>query len=344
MTTRTMTLRGTALWALMLTACGQAEHGNTPGGEEASGDLTSRVRYASVAAATERIVAILPAEVVSAPNGRAALAPRLPGRLERWDVAVGDVITVGQPVARLDSPDLAGLARRVDALQGLVEAREAQRAAGIATRAEVAEAEAGLAAEAARLTSARRELSGAGAATWRASQAGAVVSLDCEPGQQIGPLTPCLQVMQAEAVQVRVDVPQQHLGELAAIRGRWRGPVHDPVDLTLAQRAPAVHPEHRDLELRLIPDEGVGLTPGVAGRVEILAPLAPGDVLVPRAAVTRLDGGPHVFVEGGGATPVETVGRSPEGWVVRGLQAEARVAVRGVFLLESLALLGEEVP
>lgn len=327
--------------ALLLAACGaEAPH-------EAPVPAAPQAAWAAPATADRQVLVTLPAEVEPDPAATTTLGPRVAGRLVAWDVRPGDAVRRGQRLARLDSPALVGLAATVDGRRRARDAAEARLAAGVGTRAELAQADAELADSQATLDSARRTLAvGTGDASWTSPVDGVVGALRCTQGQDVGPGDACVVLVDPSRVAVLARVPERHLARLDGATGRWIGTDGVRVDaLALASREPVADRESRTVALRFAVPPGSALVPYTSGRVDVVVPLTDGAFAVPHAALTTLDARPVVFArtpDGAEPLAVEVLGRDGDTAIVRGPLAGREVAFRGVFELKSRVLLGGE--
>ncbi len=342
-----------ALWA----ACGAEAPPDADGGP----DLSKRVGFAEVEAPARVSVATLPAEVVPAPGGRHDLGPGVSGRIVRWLVTEGDEVVAGAPLAELTSPQLEALASSKGAQSSAVaQAQEALRLAeagaarGVRSAADVQAAQAELAAARGAWRGAQGQLAALDTLTragdrwvWTAPSAGVVDHVRCGLGG-VQAADVCLGLVASGGVVLRVDVPERHLLSLG---GRVQADfvAADGRSWTFEElgRAPAVDTYTRARTYRFgLVDGGEPPLQGMSGRAR-LSVKADGTVhQVATSALTWVDGVPTVFVrrgEGHEADPktVEVLGRSDGLAVVRGLQPEDEVAVRGVFLLKSLAAMDD---
>lgn len=319
--------------------------------------LDERVHWVRPGPVDRLEVALLPAEVVGAPDAVQQLGPQVPGRLLAWHVQPGERVEAGAALADLASPELASLAARRSEISASVTQLEArvgmERQAveqGVRSRTDLLALEASLAEARASLEAARRTLGATSDLstasgdrwTWRAPVAGVVDALTCPLGL-VQADARCLTLVRPEGVVLQVAVPERHLGRLdgpvqadleAGDGSRWsfveigRSAVLDP------------HTRSRTLRFGVLGERGP--LQGASGRASLSVEAPPGALAVPPAALTRMDGQPAVFVRsevGGRAQPVELLGRSGEDRVVRGLEVDQEVAATGVFLLKSLALL-----
>jgi cobalt-zinc-cadmium efflux system membrane fusion protein len=348
---------------LMLGACGGHEVAEPP----AAPDLSERIAFA-VSETPERIpVATLPAEVVPAPGGRHDLGPGVTGRIVRWHVTEGESVVAGQPLAELTSPELAGLAaRQAEHASAIAQAREAVRLAeagaarGVRSASDAQQARSALAAAQAAWSAARLELASLDTLVrtgdtwvWQAPTAGVVDHVRCSLGG-VQASDVCLGLVDASGrspVVLDVHVPERHLTSLTgrvqadfiAADGRaWtfeelgRAPAIDARTRTRTFRFGLTHAEAPPLQ-------------GASGRARLSVPADGTLHQVANSALTWIDGQSTVFVRQGEGfdtepRPVDVLGRDGGLAVVRGLSDGEEVAVRGVFLLKSLAALEEDAP
>jgi RND family efflux transporter MFP subunit len=186
-------------------------------------DASRRVRLAGVTRAADR----------------ANLAFTLPARLAERPVDIGDSVTAGQVLARLDDTEvrlaeraaaaaLTELEARLDQARrdaGRVERLAAARAATVEELEQVRSATAALQAArdaaAARADDARRRVV---ESTLRAPFAGTVVAVHLEPGEWAAPGAPIVELAGSGALEVVVEVPE-------AVRARLA--LGQPVDVRL---------------------------------------------------------------------------------------------------------------
>ncbi len=358
-------------------ACGPAEASVGQPEATPASTLGQRIVTSEAQPAPETTLVTLPAEVVVPSHAVQALGPPLPGRLTRWHVTVGAQVRAGAPLAELTSPELADLEAAEAELARVV--RDRRRILGkqrqhVATgmqpvqssyEAELAlgEAEARLGAVRKQLE-ARRTLSAHGPGmtwTWTAPAAGVVREISCALGATVGAEVACVTLLDASAAELRVRVPERHTGRLGPeTRLTWQPTAAWPdalaLDLQLSRLDPVVDPRSRTRAAFFTPgpeaaDAARWMVVGATGPAALRAPAEAGAVLVPAAALTRIDGQPAVLVAAPGAAPdaarpltVSVLGRSDAGVVVRGdpLAPGASVVTRGVFLLKSVLLLEDE--
>ena len=338
-------------------------------------DLRDRVGFAPLEAATDATLVTLPGEVVLPPGASQPLAPPVAGRLRAWSVALGAEVAAGDVLATFESPDLADLEARERELASvaagrrrLVATERAQLAEGLVGAPslyehELAANEASAQLEAVRAQLASRRSLGADASaewSWRSPGTGVVAALSCPVGAMTAPDAPCLTLLAVSRAELLVHVPER-LTDLVGdhVRAVWH-PVsrgEGPLDLVLARIDPTIDPLSRTRAHRFAPrpgDTSVArwLVPGASGRVDLVAAAPPGVFAVSRDALTRLEGADVLYVaddpaadpSAARAQPVSVIGRHGELALVRGdgLAPGIQVADRGVFLLKSLSVLGDD--
>ncbi len=347
-----------ALTLLLAAACGAPESE-----EEPTPDLADRVAWAT-AERPERVpVATLPAEVLARPGAASRLGPPGVGRLDAWAVQPGDTVAEGDTLAWLASPGLSSLEADLssaasDVARARMHAEQARRAAerGVRARAEadlaqaeLTEAEARRAALARQLAAQRDTTTRDGARwAWNSPSSGVVQALHCELGT-LPAEGGCLSLVRPDATWVRVGAPERYGAVLTGsdIAGSLQIADGRTFPLQLAATAPAVDPHSRTRPLWLSTPEPAPV--GASGRATLTVPAPDGATAVPEAALTRMDGAPVVLrraAEGSEAAAdavrVTVLGREPGRVFVSGLSPDDAVAVRGVFLLKSLALLDQD--
>ncbi|MBT9560797.1 MAG: hypothetical protein IV100_32535 [Myxococcales bacterium] len=349
----------------------------TPGADPRA----TRVRFETVAPAGLETLAVLPAEVVVPPHAIQAVGPALAGRLISWHVSPGDRVAVGTPLALVESLEFADLeARRAELSETvkqrrrILNRRKQHVAAGVETEQALLEIEGALAGDQAALTAIERQLAArrslgdsTGATTpgnepsanrgvswtWTSSVKGVVSAVSCPTGSLQEPGSECITIVDDSLTMVRVAVPERHLSRAGA-EGRATlilasDRAETAIPMALARRDGALSRSSRTLAHYYAPESATPLQIGATGRVAITAPAPPSTVRVKRASVTRMGGDDVVFVPGdgpGGGVPmvVRIAGRAEDDLLIsaESLRADSKVAVHGLFLLKSLALVEAE--
>ncbi len=245
---------------------------------------------------------------------QASLAFRLDGRMIERPVNVGDVVTAGQIVARLDSQDQQNKLRSAQADLVSAEARLAQTRldfwrkqellkSGWATRAQFDNAQQAFQTSQAQVDSARAQVRLAedqlSYTVLSADAPGAVTAVGAEPGEVVRAGGMIVQVARQGGRDAVFDVPEQ------LMRTGPRDPLveialtNDPqVKATgrVREVAPQADAATRTFQVKVSitdPPEAMRLGATITGRVRLSAP--PG-VEVPATALTKADGGPAVWV------------------------------------------------
>lgn len=319
-------------------------------------------KYETVVAATDVKVMTLTAEI-SLPT-EAVLGLSLPAQASilEWQVAVGQHVEAQTPLAVVQLPEMADLeasqreaAQVVRARQQALAQERKALAAGLSDMSSVQALEVALSEAKARQEAAGRSLAARSTLTkadngqgwiWKSPVAGRVEGLTCALGTPVSEGERCVQLLDEALVVVRAHVPEQILSQvqnpslyasltLAGQTQSW--------PLELWRWAPRLELKSRTL-LAEFKSKGAPLAePGRSGRVDLMVKAEEGALLVPEAALTRLEGKDVVFAKDQGPLVVERLGRAAEGIVVKseGLSAGTLVATDELFGLKSLHLIGE---
>ena len=306
----------------------------------------------------ERVVAVLPAQLVLDEDHTVRVLSPVTGRVRTLDAKAGDVVAVGAPLAHVVSSDLAqavadqakaeasataaarALARAEDLLAHKVIAQKELEQA----RNDAAQADAEL-----RRAHQRVEQLGVGDGTsgefvLRAPIAGVVIDRTANPGAELRPdaTTPLFTISRLDALWLTAAAPQHDLAAFRpgatlsfttdALPGRtfeatvtWISDQLDPVSRTAAVRAVVANPGH---ELRA----------QEIGSARLLTHEVQAQVLVPSAAVVTMGAEAVVFVETARGTFARraVVVKDDDGKLATigsGLAAGDRVVSRGSLLL-----------
>lgn len=330
--------------------------------------LRGRLTLAPAVREGSATLAHLPTVNTAPPWAHHSLAPPYAGVITSTAARAGQRIAVGDLIAEVRSPDLKALkaaearwrrvardrrkhaetlARQVEAgfqsAQPLYEARLAAREAEAMARTAAA--------------TRRAQLSWVSGVTeeglwrWVSGVPGLIVSVSCGPGERVSGEAPCLEVVDPDAVEVEIQVPERHLSALAQGGAlRWT-PTDGGATRTLAlrRRAARVNPTTGTMAVYFGAEGGAPLTLGATGRGELLADAAPGSLRVPPGAVTTLSGQAVVFVERDvgqlpSPSPVTVVGRiGPDVLILAAdIAPGTPIVTRGAFLLKSLTLIDAE--
>lgn len=283
---------------------------------------------------------------------------RIGGKIAQRLVSVGDRVTAGQPLARLDPSDTAA------ALAGAQAALSAARTDARLTQAELARqqelhgrgylSQAGLErflaardSAQARVEAAQAQLRQAQNAVsyelLRAEAAGFVASVDAEAGQVVAAGQPVVRIARAGEIEAKVDVPER---DLAAARGasRWQVRVPAAGDRVISARvreiSPAADPASRTYPMRLaLEGDTSGLALGMSAVASSVREGQEAVFVLPVSALHTLDGQPRVWIVDPASStvrqvPVTTAGLDGDSVrIVAGLAPGDRVVVAGANLL-----------
>jgi cobalt-zinc-cadmium efflux system membrane fusion protein len=325
--------------------------------------IAQRLDYSAAEPADEATLARLPGEVVMAEHNSYRFGPSVRARLVEWHVAPGERVATGDALATLVSPELgdleataAELARVAREREKYVEQRREDLEAGVVAMRAVQEAELAAAEARAQLNSVRRQLrvrknkqlrseSGNGW-SWVAPMDGRVGDISCKPGGLYGAESPCIELLDMSRAELRVEVPERLLARTEGTYSlQWEpdsaSPGTAPVELTLVRREAALDSSSRTQSHYFRDQDDTSLMVGASGLATLNVPAPEGVVLVPRLAVTELQGEPHVFVKASEGLPqpvaVDKRGQFGDGLLVFSEEIEAgtEVVSRGTFLLKS---------
>lgn len=292
------------------------------------------------------------------PSFVAAIGTRLRGTVRRTFKYEGDLVTVGEALAEVESAELGEAQASVAQAEAALQAAEFQvrrerdlleKNLTTAREAELAEAE--LATKRSALQAAHQRSraygggGGFGVYVLRSPLAGHVVERHVSPGQSVDGTVLGYKVADLAHLWIELSVFERDLG---AVR------VGDDVDVSplgaagvklpgkVAHVGEVINPVSRSTDVRIAVDNPkVHLRPGQAVEAIITSGVAPREaLLIPHAGVVYIDGKPTVFVaEGEGrvrATPVRlgaSDGTRHE--VIEGVEPGQLVASAGVFALKS---------
>jgi cobalt-zinc-cadmium efflux system membrane fusion protein len=294
------------------------------------------------------------------PERVAVIGARIPGRLTKILKFPGDHVDAGEALGELQSADLghaeaALLAARAHAEAAAAnEARETQLAEiKVSAKRDAELARAAAAAAKADLLAAEQRVGARGGG--RGGQvgvlrltspiAGKLIESHVSLGQSVEPSATLFRVADLSRVWVVLAVFER---ELPHLREGDAVEISPQTNLSLVQKGTVAHVgdvinlETRSAEVRVVaPNPDTLLRPGqsVSARVHTRTTPAQG-FLVPRDAITTIDGKPTVFVihDEGKVEPRTVVAGARDGArveVTSGLAAGDRVATKGVFALKS---------
>lgn len=332
----------------------------------------SELEWAEARSAQKATATRLPGEVVTPPQAAVTQGPPVEAVILEWQVAPGESVEVGEPLARIRSPELADLKAdvrrfrgRVEEWERVVEQRRANVESGFQTATKLVEAEVALSEARARLRASRRrvaarrgdDLEPDGAREeWVASAAGRVGRLRCAAGRLLEAGRACVELVADRRAEVAVDVPQRlsrRIGE--EVEAVWRPfgvsrqEAGRPLELVRRAARLSSGDHTRTYYFRASNGEGdageaPGWTVGQSGYATLQVSAPEGAILVPRRAVTRMGNDRVVFTRKDGkprAVRVELLGQYDTDYLVRGegLEAGMSVVADGAFNLKSRRVL-----
>lgn len=361
---------------------GHGEHGHHED-EPAHGAMPRRVRLtpqviadAGIADAevTRSALAetfLVVGELAADPDRTAQIAARVAGTLASLDFREGDAVKQGQVLATIRAPslgslrsDLASLQARATSARSNLTRLEALSARNMASQQELAAARAETAALDAEARAAGQRLKALGIGrtggdvmfTLRASLSGVVTQRPVVLGQAVTAETTLAKIVNLDEVWflARIfehHVDQVHLGAPAEVQ--LNAYPDDRFTGNLVYLAHEVDPASRTLTARIVlKNQGDRLRLGLFGTAAIAIPDAtalptagPDPLVVPRSAVTEVDGEPAVFVRHADDDfELHTVVLGPADpgrvSIVHGVRDGERVVISGVHTLKSVLLRG----
>jgi RND family efflux transporter MFP subunit len=314
------------------------------------------VKVAMVAAAPEGRT--LTFSGVVRPRIESNIGFRVGGKMVERAVNVGDRVTVGQVIARLDDTDLklaeasakaavASARTRRDVARDNLERAKPLLAQQFISQASYDirrnEFDAAVSALETAEAQLRQAANATGYARLTADKAGIVTSVMAEPGQVVGAGQAVIAIAEAGAIEVAIGVPEQDAGRLAvgqlAKVALWVGAGAD-VEGKIREIAGQADPASRTYGVRVAvaaPPKAMRL--GMTATVAIRVDGEGAGMVVPLTALTEADGATAVFVVDAEKrtvrrTAVTVVGPAADGIrVAGGLNAGDMVVTAGVQFL-----------
>jgi cobalt-zinc-cadmium efflux system membrane fusion protein len=307
--------------------------------------------YGTATAATEYLLATLPAVIMPPPNARVAVAATFPGTVMRILAVEGEAVKRGQTLAIISSRDvLAETSELAQARARLAVAKSAaERMSRLATEGIIAggradEAAAELAQAQAEVDSKARILNAIGAVdaegTYRLMSPidGVVASAKIQTGAAVDVMAAPYVVDATDSYEVTAQVPERLIGKITPGMTVQVGEVR----ATVTSVGAVIQPDTRSASLKAAVTPGSGVVSGRTGMASIFAPAPKAAVVIPKAAVTDLQGKSVVFVQNGKALSVRTItaaGIAGDTVVaLSGLRPGEKVAVTGLSILKSMIL------
>lgn len=301
------------------------------------------------AAATRDLVEVVQVAGTIRARHEADVVADVPGRVQAVLVDVGEAVTRGQPLARLESTELALQVRQAEAAVAMAragqvtaardfEAAEAVAKAGgltesqrVAAHARLATADAQVMQAEAALGLARERLSDA---TLRSPIAGVVTRRLTDVGRMVNPGAPAFSVQDLSELELVLAVDEHTAPRLVAGAAVPVSSDHTGAEITGTIRtvAPALDPQSRKGEVIVSLPAVPGLLPQGTATARLELGRLTGAVAVPSRAILEADGSSYVYVADGGTahrTAVRPGLRDGEWVEAAGLPAGAAVIVTG---------------
>ncbi len=299
---------------------------------------------------------VFPATVAAAPNASARIDARASGVVQRVSKTLGDFVRRGEPIARIESADAAGLAAqvaaaraRVNELSALYNRERRLFEANVTARQDLEAAQANLQVARSELSRAQASAAAAGVSGNGRSLAvtspisGQITNSPIVLGSYVSAGEMLFQVVNASGLQVQVALPAT---DAARIKPGDEATLEVTEGREIGGRVrsvtPALDPESRSATAIITLTRAIqGLQPGafLQARIQPSGETDAGAIAVPEAAVQLMGGREVVFVRkqrGFQATPVVSGSRSGGRIVIQsGLREGQRIAVENAFLLKA---------
>lgn len=322
----------------------------------------AKIQFAEIETAGLSPLISVTGTVTFDPQKVAAVGARIPGRVRRVFKFEGDHVEAGTVLAELESADLGqAQAKVLEARahletaaanerreQQLAEARVSSQRDYELARATAAAAKADLFAAEQRVRAFGGSPAGGadiGILLLKSPIDGKIVEAKLSRGQTVEPSFTAFRVVDLERVWIELDVFERELGHINK---------DDPVEISpqtnsalvlkgrVAHVGDVLQLETRSADVRVVvdnPDEKLRIGQSVLARIHTQTPAEP-TIVIPRDAVTTVDGEPTVFVmhdEGSVEPRAIAIGSRDASRVevASGLSAGEKIAVSGVFALKS---------
>ncbi len=275
-------------------------------------DIVRPVRTQRVAPEALDVVGVFPGDV--RPRVESRLAFQIGGRLAERNVQLGDVVSAGQVLARVDPQDLelAETAARAELTAAQVDAARTDadlqryaklRETGFISQAEFDQRRAARDGAAARVAQARAGLRARSNqseyAVLRADAAGVVTGVDAEIGQVVSAGQPVIRVARTGAKEVAFQIPESRIDDVRALTEAdvelWAG--GPTLRGRLREIAASADPATRAFTARLALDDAPESARfGMTATVRFTRPMAEPATRVPLTALFREGEGTAVWV------------------------------------------------
>lgn len=356
-------------WLLLVLACGGADEMETetevtertvqldPNGLDLAG-----IQTAPAEAGTLPRTLDVPATLVLDPVKESRVGATAEGRVARVSARPGDRVKAGQTLAVVRSTAVASARADARAATSALQASQARRDRtallledGIASKAQMLDAEAGLADAEAALATAQQALAVYGTSDRSAGPElpvsaatdGEVLQATATTGAWVTPGEELFHVGDRTELLVMLSVPEERVGEV--VKGQTVRFVDGRSDVegTVEAVAPWIDPDTRVVSVRArVPNPDLRLLPNQVGRAVVHLGDGDSGIVLPRSAVQELEGQATVFVQSAPgrfeARAVQVGAVDPDRALVdQGIEVGEFVVVSGAFALKGELVKGD---
>jgi cobalt-zinc-cadmium efflux system membrane fusion protein len=310
------------------------------------------IRFAVAAVAKEYLLATLPGSIAPPPNARVAVAATFPGTVLQSLAVEGQAVRKGEALATIASrdilahaADLAQARARFSVAHANAERLEKLSREGIVAGIRVDEAESARAQAEAEVSGIARILAGVnadgprGTYTLTAPIDGVISSAKIQAGQPVEGMSAPFVVDSGASYEIQAQIPERLVGGITPGMRVTAGP---GIEARVTSAGRVIQPETRSALLKALITPGTAVVSGKVATVSVYAPAPPSAVVVPKTAVTELNGRSVVFaqtVSGLAVRDVTTAGNTGGDVVVlAGLRPGEPVAVSGLSELKAIVL------
>ena len=310
------------------------------------------IRFAAVAIAKEYLLATLPGNIAPPPNARVAVAATFPGTVLQSLAVEGQAVHKGEALAVIASreilthaADLAQARARLSVATTNAERMSRLSQEGIVAGARADEARSARDQADAEVSGLSRILAGVnadgakGTYTLTAPIDGVVSSTKIQAGEPVEGMSAPFVVDSGTSYEIQAQIPERLIGSIVA---GMRVTAGAGIEARVTSAGSVIQPETRSALLKALITPGTKVVSGKVATVSVYAPAPPGAAIVPKAAVTELNGRSVIFaqtVTGVSVRRVTTSGTAGGDVVVLdGVRPGEQVVVSGLSELKSVVL------
>lgn len=310
------------------------------------------IRFAPATEAKEYLLAMLPGSIAPPPNARVAVAATFPGTVVQSFAVEGQSVHKGEALAIIASREIlahaANLAQararlsvattnasRVERLssEGILAGARADEAKSIRDQAE------------AEVSGISRILTNVNADGTRGNYTlvapidGIVSSAKIQAGEPIEGMNAPFVIDSGSSYEIQAQIPERLVGSIALGMRVTAGP---GIEARVTSAGRVIQPETRSALLKALITPGTTVVSGKVATVSVYAPAPPSAAIVPKSAVTELNGRTVIFAQTmrGIAVRDVTTSGSTGGEVVvfSGVRPGEQVVISGLSELKSIVL------